>query len=61
MAQVAMRAIVADDHPLYRAAVRLQLEQSFPAADIAGSVERGRVGAPWRRLTWPGSTSSCST
>jgi two-component system nitrate/nitrite response regulator NarL len=30
-----MRAIVADDHPLYREAVRLRLERSFPAADIA--------------------------
>jgi hypothetical protein len=45
IAQVAMRAIVADDHPLYREAVRLRLERSFPAADIARSVERGRVGA----------------
>jgi two-component system nitrate/nitrite response regulator NarL len=35
MAQVAMRAIVADDHPLYREAVRLRLERSFPSADIA--------------------------
>jgi two-component system nitrate/nitrite response regulator NarL len=33
--QAAMRAIVADDHPLYREAVRLRLERSFPAADIA--------------------------
>jgi two-component system, NarL family, nitrate/nitrite response regulator NarL len=30
-----MRAIVADDHPLYREAVRLRLERSFPAADVA--------------------------
>ena len=30
-----MRAIVADDHPLYREAVRLRLERSFPAAEIA--------------------------
>jgi DNA-binding NarL/FixJ family response regulator len=30
-----MRAIVADDHPLYREAVRLRLERLFPAAEIA--------------------------
>ncbi|HXZ00719.1 MAG TPA: response regulator transcription factor [Stellaceae bacterium] len=30
-----MRAIVADDHPLYREAVRLRLERLFPAADVA--------------------------
>lgn len=30
-----MRAIIADDHPLYREAVRLRLERLFPDADIA--------------------------
>ncbi|MGO8916843.1 MAG: response regulator [Stellaceae bacterium] len=29
-----MHAIVADDHPLYREAVRLRLERLFPAAEI---------------------------
>lgn len=29
-----MRAIVADDHPLYREAVRLRLERLFPGAEI---------------------------
>lgn len=32
---VAMRVIIADDHPLYREAVRLRLERSFPSAEIA--------------------------
>ncbi len=35
----AMRVIIADDHPLYREAVRLRLERSFPGAEIA---EAGR-------------------
>jgi two-component system, NarL family, nitrate/nitrite response regulator NarL len=30
-----MHAIVADDHPLYREAVRLRLERLFPAAEVA--------------------------
>lgn len=36
-----MHAIVADDHPLYREAVRLRLERLFPAAEIgeAASVD----------------------
>jgi two-component system, NarL family, nitrate/nitrite response regulator NarL len=36
-----MRAIVADDHPLYREAVRLRLERMFPTAEIveAASVD----------------------
>jgi two-component system, NarL family, nitrate/nitrite response regulator NarL len=36
-----MRAIVADDHPLYREAVRLRLERLFPTAEIleAASVD----------------------
>jgi two-component system nitrate/nitrite response regulator NarL len=36
-----MRVIVADDHPLYREAVRLRLERSFPSCEIweAGSLD----------------------
>src|SRR5690348_13939312 len=30
-----MRAIIADDHPLYREAVRLRMERLFPSADVA--------------------------
>ncbi len=46
-----MRAIVADDHPLYREAVRLRLERLFPAAEIVevGAVdELLRLGAGTR-------------
>jgi len=44
---VSMRAIIADDHPLYREAVRLRLERSFPSAEIAevgGVDELLRIG-----------------
>jgi DNA-binding NarL/FixJ family response regulator len=36
-----MRVIIADDHPLYREAVRLRLERSFPSAETweAGSLD----------------------
>lgn len=38
-----MRAIIADDHPLYREAVRLRLERLFPDADIAEAATLGEL------------------
>jgi len=46
-----MRAIIADDHPLYREAVRLRLERLFPTSEIAeadGIEELLRLGAASR-------------
>jgi len=48
LAAITMRAIVADDHPLYREAVRLRLERLFPGAEIteaADLAELLRIGA----------------
>jgi two-component system, NarL family, nitrate/nitrite response regulator NarL len=60
-----MRAIVADDHPLYREAVRLRLERLFPAAEISevaavdellqlGAVAAGKLDLILLDLCMPG-------
>jgi DNA-binding NarL/FixJ family response regulator len=41
MAKWAMRVLIADDHPLYREAVQVQVERTFPGAEtvLAGSLD----------------------
>src|SRR5581483_7251906 len=46
--------LIADDHPLYREALRLQLERLFPDGTVteAGSLEEAAAEVRKQRTTW---------